>query len=58
MLNIRKHQRNTSQDHNEIPLHIPQDDCYFFIYIRENKKRPKAADDIELLGPYAVWMGM
>ena len=34
-------------------------DWFFFYYIkRENKKRTRAAKDIEMLDPCAMWMGM
>ena len=32
MLNITRYQRNAKQNHNEVPLHTSQDDCYPKVY--------------------------
>ena len=32
--------------------------CFFLIYKKENKKRTRAAEDIEMLDPREMWMGM
>ena len=32
MLNITHYQRNTNQNHNEVPSHAGQDGCYPKIY--------------------------
>lgn len=31
---------------------------FFLIYKKENKKRTRAAEDIEMLDPREMWMGM
>ena len=39
MLNITHYQRNANQNHNEVPLHASQNDCYPKVYKQEMLER-------------------
>ena len=53
MLNITHYQRNANQNHNEVPLHASQDDCYAKVLQAIN-----AGEGVEKREPLTLLMGM
>ena len=51
MLNITHYQRNANQNHNEVPFHTSQNDCYPKVYKQQMLERRKG-------NPLTLLMGM